>query len=278
MIMSCKNSISDMQIQVNGEIKKISQRFLYDILEELETPGEVHIVNGFQVKENIEIKENDTLVIIEKGKMPSQDKLELMISARHTPKVFEKLKPAKVGIAGLGGIGSNLAIALARTGVGNLVLVDFDVVEPSNLNRQNYNMSHLGRNKTEALREQILQINPYLNVEIQNCKVDADNAVELFSECQIVCEAFDGPREKAMLVNTLLQEVSDTIIVAASGMAGYTSANEIQTRKKMKRLYVCGDMENEAKQGNGLMAPRVLVCAGHQANMVIRLLLGIEET
>lgn len=277
MSMCNTNNISGMRIEVNGETKNTSQKLLYDILAELEIPGEVHIVNGFQVKENIKIKENDTLVVIEKGKMPSQDKLELMISARHTPQVFEKLKPAKVGIAGLGGIGSNLAIALARTGVGNLILVDFDVVEPSNLNRQNYNMSHLGRLKTEALREQILQINPYLNVEIQNCKVDADNAVKLFAGCQIVCEAFDGPREKAMLVNTILQEAPDTIVVAASGMAGYTSSNVIQTRKKMRRLYVCGDMENEAKQGNGLMAPRVQVCAGHQANMVIRLLLGIEE-
>lgn len=266
-----------MQVVINGEKKETNKYFLYDILKELNIAGEVHIVNGFQVKEDIEIKENDILVIIEKGKIPDRDKLELMISARHTPNVFEKLKCARVGIAGLGGLGSNLAIALARTGVGNLVLVDYDVVEPSNLNRQSYFINHLGRPKTEALKEQILQINPYLNVEIHSCKVTSKNAVKLFEGCQIVCEAFDVPQEKAMLVNTLLSEEKKIKIVAGSGMAGYTSANDIKTRKKMSRLYVCGDLENEAKQGNGLMAPRVQICAGHQANMVLRVLLGIEE-
>lgn len=266
-----------MHIKINGEKKETTKTLLSEILDELKVPGEVHVVNGFQVKEDIIINENDILVIIEKGKMPDQNKLEIMISARHTPKVFGKLRNAKVGIAGLGGLGSNLSIALARSGVGTLVLADFDVVEPSNLNRQNYNISHLGRPKTEALKEQILQINPYLSVEINQCKVTKENAADLFGGCQIVCEAFDGPKEKAMLVNTLLTENPDVIIVAASGMAGYTSANQIATRKKMKRLYVCGDLENEAKQGNGLMAPRVQVCAGHQANMTLRLLMGIEE-
>ncbi len=209
--------------------------------------------------------------------MKIEEELEGVMMARHTPNVHMKLKKGKVAIAGLGGLGSNVAIILARIGVGQLLLVDFDVVELSNLNRQSYNMSHLGMPKTVALKKQIEEVNPFIKVETQNTKVTEDNIVELFSEYDIICEAFDKPEAKSTLVNVALKQLRRIKVVAASGMAGYDSSNLIKTVRPMSRLYLCGDFENEAKIGNGLMAPRVLICAGHQANMILRLLLEIED-
>ena len=198
------------------------------------------------------------------------------ITAGNVPGINEKLKNGKVAIAGLGGLGSNIAVMLARIGVGKLFLVDFDKVEPGNLNRQHYNVSHLGMLKTDALKSQIDKINPFIKTETRTVKITAENAQEIFHDYQIVCEAFDNPQNKAVLVNTLL-ESGGKKIVAASGMAGYGSSNKILTKRMFKNLYVCGDSIPPQQDGTGLMAPRVMICAGHQANMVLRLLLDIDE-
>ena len=208
--------------------------------------------------------------------MQTHDELENAITARNIPGIKEKLKAGKAAIAGLGGLGSNIAVMLARIGVGKLLLVDFDIVEPSNLNRQHYNLTHLGMLKTEALKSQIDKINPFVETEICTVKVTEDNAAEIFKDYPIVCEAFDKPQDKAMLVNTLLEK-GEKKIVAASGMAGYDSANKIKTKQTLKNLYVCGDFEPPAQEGIGFMSPRVMICAGHQANMALRLLLNIEN-
>ncbi|MCL1973113.1 MAG: sulfur carrier protein ThiS adenylyltransferase ThiF [Endomicrobia bacterium] len=208
--------------------------------------------------------------------MQTSDELENAITARNAAGIKEKLKAGKAAIAGLGGLGSNIAVMLARIGVGKLLLVDFDVVEQSNLNRQHYNLTHLGMLKTEALKSQIDKINSFVETEIRTAKVTEANALEIFKDYPIVCEAFDNPQYKAMLVNTLL-EYGRKKIVAASGMAGYDSANKIKTKQTLKNLYICGDFEPAVQEGIGFMAPRVTICAGHQANMVLRLLLNIEK-
>jgi len=187
----------------------------------------------------------------------------------------EILRNGKVAIAGLGGLGSNIAVMLARIGIGELLLVDFDKVEMSNLNRQHYSVAHLGMLKTDALKGQIEGIDPSVKVKICNVRVTEDNAADVFSGYDIVCEAFDDPRCKAMLVNALLD--GERRVVAASGMAGFGSANNIKTKRTFNGLYVCGDPRSPEQEGIGFMAPRVSICAGHQANMVLRLLLGIEE-
>ncbi|ONI39817.1 thiamine biosynthesis protein ThiF [Candidatus Epulonipiscium fishelsonii] len=184
----------------------------------------------------------------------------------------EKLLQSKVAIAGAGGLGSNIAVMLARSNVGEIFIVDFDKVDKSNLNRQHYSEEHLGRYKTEALAEQINKINPAVNFIYKTVKVTADNIVELFKDYKIVCEAFDNPVYKAMLVENLLIHTKATII-SGSGMAGYSSGNNIKTHKKLSRLYVCGDLESDIAS-NCIMSPRVQICAGHQANMIIRLILG----
>ncbi len=239
--------------------------------------ADVVIRNGYQTSADFVLRAGEELTLIRKGELPPREALSHMMAARHSPRVHEAVAGACVGVAGLGGLGSHIAVLLARTGVGRLILADYDVVDPSNLNRQHYGIRHLGMPKTDALAEQLADINPFITVETHTIRVAADNAAALFGECQVVCEAFDDPACKAELVGALLAQDPGPALVAASGMAGYGSANAITTRRRMKRLYVCGDGETEAQEGCGLMAPRVAVCAAHQANMALRLLLGLEE-
>jgi len=266
-----------MELIINGKKTELDCNTAFEVREHIGNLQDIIILNGFQIEENCKVKEKDSLAIIRKGVLPKRDELESMMMARHTPNVYKKLKKGKVVIAGLGGLGSNIAVMLARIGVGQLLLVDFDVVEPSNLNRQNYYISHLGMPKTEALKKQITEINPFIQVAVRKIKVTEENVKELFSGYDVICEAFDKPEMKSMLVNTALEELPDIKLVSASGMAGYDSGNLIRTVRVMKNLYICGDLENGAEVGRGLMAPRVQICAGHQANMILRLLLKIEE-
>ena len=236
----------------------------------------VIIVDGFQINKNIPLTPGMNIVVIPKGTMPDEDTLEMMMCARHTPGIYDKVKQAYVAIAGLGGLGSHIAVSLARTGVGHLHLIDFDDVEPSNLNRQQYKMKHLGMPKTEALRQELEEINPYITITTDQIRVDDNNIKTLFLQDESICEAFDKPEAKSMLVNGILEHFPEKTVVAASGMAGYGSSNAIQTKKVTNHFYICGDLESSVQPGNGLMAPRVSICAGHQANMVLRLI--IKET
>ena len=147
------------------------------------------------------------------------------------------------------------------------------MVDVTNLNRQMYLIPQLGKPKAEALPEILYQINPYATYESVCVKVTPENVKELFAEYPIVCEAFDRPDQKAMLVQELLTQCPETIVVSGNGMAGYEDANEIRTRQMMRRLYVCGDQSTDVGAGIGLIAPRVSVCAGHEANKVLQLIM-----
>lgn len=208
--------------------------------------------------------------------MNAELSLKSAMKVRNLPEVNERLESGRVAIAGLGGLGSNIAVMLARIGVGHLLLVDFDKVEPSNLNRQFYDTSHLGMLKTEALKSQLDKINPFIDTQFLNIKITSENAAEIFRDYPIVCEAFDNPTYKADLINAML-ESGGKKVVSASGMAGYGSSNKTTTKRVFDNLYVCGDDVPPLEGGVGLMAPKVTICAGHQANMILRLLLNIEE-
>lgn len=208
--------------------------------------------------------------------MTNTDFINALIE-RHGIEIYNKLKNSSVAIAGLGGLGSNVAAALARVGVGKLFLVDFDTVDVTNLNRQYYFAEDIGKAKTEALSVIIRKINPVIKLETLNIKVAEENAAEIFKDFKVVCECFDKAESKAMLINTLLVKTDNVTVVSASGMAGFGTSNTITTRKPMERLYICGDFVSGIENGLGLMAPRVGICAMHQANMVLRLLLGIKE-
>ena len=207
-------------------------------------------------------------------KIPDKSEINNVLSMRHTKEVFEKLKNARVAVAGLGGLGSNIALMLARAGVGTLHLIDFDEVDLSNLNRQQYFISHLGMYKTDAIKDEISRINPYINVITDCVKVTDDNIDSLFKDDNIICEAFDNPDCKAMLANRILETRKDAYIGAASGMAGAEKSNTIITRKITDRFYLCGDETSSAVKGNGLMSPRVTICSAHQANAILRIILG----
>lgn len=207
----------------------------------------------------------------------SKEELDKAMDKRFSPQIHEKLSKASVVIVGLGGLGSHIAIMLARTGIGHIHLIDFDKVDVTNLNRQEYTISDLGEYKTKALKKHLLQINPYLDITYKTVKVTKDNVLQLLDGYPICCEAMDNPECKAMLVNALLEHRPHVKIVAGSGMAGFDSSNKIHTKRAMKNLYLCGDNENDAYAGIGLMAGRVCICAGHQANMIVRLVLGLEE-
>lgn len=265
-----------MKIYVNEQLAETSNTHTEQVRAEFNKKADVVILNGHLITGNRKLEEGDQLVLIEKGAVPEAGEMASLMAARHTPGVHKAVKRSAVGIAGLGGLGSNIAVALARLGVGKLVLVDFDVVEPSNLNRQNYFIDQVGMKKTEALKESLIHINPYIEIETKDVYLDRYNVLEVFKDVDIIAEAFDKPENKAELVNAVL-EGSDKLIVAASGMAGYFSSNIISTKKFSDRLYIVGDHVNEAQIGSGLMSPRVMIAAGHQANMILRLILNETE-
>lgn len=208
--------------------------------------------------------------------MVTKEDMKKSLDGRFPIEWYEILNRAEVAIAGLGGLGSHIAVMLARSGIGKLHLVDFDVVDISNLNRQEYDVRHIGIKKTEALTDRLKEINPYVKITSDDIRITLANAAYIFSGYPIVCEAFDKAEEKAMLISTLLSECKDTVIVSGNGMAGLGDANGIKTRKAGYRLYICGDESTDIGEGVGLMAPRVSVCAGHQANQVIRIILEKE--
>lgn len=207
----------------------------------------------------------------------TKEEIMAALNERHSPEKQALLSEGRVAIAGLGGLGSNVAYALARIGVGHLHLIDFDVVDITNLNRQQYFMEHLGMYKTDALKSLLLKINPYLDIQTDCVKVTEENIVDLLGDEPIICEAFDRPEAKAMLVNGVLEHFPEKKLESATGMAGYGSSNTIRTKRLMKNFYLCGDGVTEPEYGNGLMAPRVAICAAHEANMITRLILGEEE-
>ena len=250
---------------------------IYKFLEKFNaTEPDIFIVDGFAIKEDSELKDGSNVVFIRRGVMPEREVLRAMIASRNSPELNLALSKAVIGVAGLGGLGSNIAISLARVGVKKLVLADFDVVEPSNLNRQQYFVRHIGMQKTQALKELINDVNPFVEVETHDIFLDEKNVASVFGECEILCEAFDNVAGKAMILNEAGASLKDKKIIGASGMAGYFSSNIIKTIKFAKNVYLCGDLTNEAKIGQGLMAPRVAVCANHEANLAIRLLMGLE--
>ncbi|MBU2651110.1 MAG: sulfur carrier protein ThiS adenylyltransferase ThiF [Bacteroidetes bacterium] len=176
-----------------------------------------------------------------------------------------------VGIAGCGGLGSNCAVALARCGLGNLIIADYDIVDESNLNRQYFFREHLGQKKVLALKEVISRINPSCRIETHDIRLKPIDILRLFSSCDIIVEAFDDPVEKMMLIETWLVEYPDKPVVSASGLAGFGHIDDLRVEKHGK-LFVCGDQIAEASEDNPPLAPRVNIVANMQADTVLELL------
>lgn len=266
-----------MLIYINEQAEQIKPDLsLFALREQIKPTADLLIVNGYPTATDQPLKAGDRVVLIQRGEQPTAEELERLMMARHTPGVHAKIKHSCVGIAGAGGLGSNIAIALARVGVGTLIIADFDLVEPSNLNRQQYFIDQIGLPKVTALKDNLLRINPGVKVEALHQRVTADNLTSLFAPVDVLVEAFDAAEQKALLVSNFLSKVADKPLIAASGMAGYAESNSIRTQKISERFYLCGDGTTAAEPGCGLMAPRVGIAAHHQANAVLRLLLGEE--
>ena len=209
--------------------------------------------------------------------IPSKSEWVDALIARHGIELQKRFSSATVAICGLGGLGSNIAIALARAGIGKLFLIDYDRVDITNLHRQQYKANQIGCYKTDALAEILLEIAPYTEIKTMTEKIAEDNLVDILKDVDIVCEAFDNAESKAMLVNGVLEQLPECCIVAASGMAGMATPNTIKTRKIMERFYLCGDEVSDVSGSIGLVAPRVMLCAAHQAQTVLRILAGEYE-
>lgn len=188
--------------------------------------------------------------------------------------IKSKLKNYTVGIAGAGGLGSNCAVALARVGIGKLIIADFDVVNETNLNRQYFFRDQLGMKKVDALKNNIDRINPVVNVTTKDIQLDENNIVPIFRDCDIIVEAFDLAEMKKMIIETCLAKWPEKPLVIGSGMAGWGKSNEIKV-KKSENLYICGDEVSEIADNNPPLAPRVGIVANMQANTVMEILLKL---
>lgn len=248
---------------------------LRDLARQIKPSADIFIVNGFPVPDETLLHDGDNCWLIKRGELPDFQVMQHMLYARHTPGVQEKLKNRMIGIMGLGGLGSMVAISLARMGVGGLLLADYDVVEPSNLNRQQYFVDQVGMRKTEAMRDNLRRVNPYLQVDIFDGELTEDNIPLIFKTIDVLVECFDGAKIKAAALRAAMNFLPDTGYVGASGLAGYGENNAIITKRIRRNVYLVGDGEAEAKPGQGLMAPRVGIAAHHQANQVLRILLGL---
>jgi len=204
--------------------------------------------------------------------IPKEEDWIKALESRCGSKLMKNFLSATVAICGLGGIGSNIAVALARAGVGKLILIDFDIVDITNLHRQQYKANQIGMYKTCAMEENLREIAPYTKVDIYTSFLNEKNISHLLKDADIVCEAFDDAENKAILVNNVLENMEDKYIVASSGMAGIGSSNDIYTRRVSGKFYLCGDEKSDISEGLCLMSSRVMLCAAHQAHMVLRIL------
>lgn len=204
--------------------------------------------------------------------IPSKKQWEEALIKRHGKELQQKFSSASVAVCGLGGLGSNIAIALARAGIGKLILIDFDRVELTNLHRQQYKTDQIGQFKTDALAHNLQEIAPYLGIEKETVRITETNFKKLLQKADIICEAFDDAETKSMLADCILQTMPEKYLVAASGMSGMGAANMIHTRKLTDHFYLCGDETSDVSDSIGLVASRVMVCAAHQAHAVLQIL------
>lgn len=210
--------------------------------------------------------------------MVTEQEFAAAVDSRSDRPIYSIMKSARVGIAGLGGLGSNIASALVRSGIGHLTLADFDTVELSNINRQLYTLSHIGMKKAAALPKILHEINPFCNIQAHDLRITAENCKALFADCDIIIEAFDAPEQKAMLVHAVMEQMPEKHLICGSGMAGFGNANAIKTRRITDHLTLCGDGTTDVADGVGLTASRVIICAGHMASRAIEIILNRSDS
>lgn len=182
-----------------------------------------------------------------------------------------KIQEFTIGIAGCGGIGSNTANNLVRLGFKNFILVDFDKIDYSNLNRQFYFYNQVGESKSIALKDNLLLINPNLNIQSINTKADTTNVKELFKDCNIVIEGFDTVVNKKMLI----EEIHGfKPLISTLGLGNYWNVEQIQTKEVHKNFITIGDFISDTDKGDSPLAPGVTIVSGKVAAAVLKWSLG----
>jgi sulfur carrier protein ThiS adenylyltransferase len=239
---------------------------------------DIFILNGSPVPPDTVISDGDSCALIQKGVIPTPEEMEALLTARHTPGIQNKIRTSKIAILGLGGLGSAVACAMTKIGIGKMLLSDYDVVEPSNLNRQHYYIDQIGLPKTQALEQNLLRMHPSVSLELIDEQLIETRLPQLFSEVDVLVECFDDPKMKAATLRSVLTVMKKVSYVGSSGMAGFGENNTIITRKLHPGIYIVGDETSEARPGMGLMAPRVGIAAHHMANQTLRILLGAEQS
>ncbi len=241
-------------------------------------PGaDVTILNGVRAPANTLLQDGGICYLIKVGEIPSAREMERTLESRHSPDFQQRFKQATVGIMGLGGLGSAVALSLVKVGIGKLTIADHDIVELSNIHRQHYFIDQIGRKKTEALKKTLVRVNPFVAIKTLDLKLSEQSIPRLFGNVDVLIECFDDPTMKAAALRSVLQHMPDTGYVGASGMAGYDSGNTITCRKIKTHVYIVGDNTSDVKEVGTLFAPRVGIAAHHQANQAIRLLLGLDD-
>ena len=194
----------------------------------------------------------------------------------HDPKIVSKLQNSIIGIAGAGGLGSNIAVSLTRAGIGKLIISDFDKIEPSNLNRPQFFIDQIGTPKVIALLENLKKISRFTEYQVHEIKLNEENIPIIYKDVDILIEAFDKAEMKKTLIETWFMNYPNKPLIAASGLSGW-GKNEILHTRKIDNLYICGDEETNLIEGISPMAPRVGIVANMQANLVLELLLNNYE-
>jgi len=260
-----------LQIRVNEtEINIDDKTTAGDLCAKYKSDADIIIQNGHIVKSDSKITAGDSVYLIKRGEKLGEGEIKYLLTARHTPKVAKRLAECKMAVCGLGGLGSNIALALARMGVGELILIDYDVIIPSNINRQQYYIDQIGMKKTDATHENLKRVNPFIKYDMRDIFIEKSNITGLFDGCDVIIEAFDGAETKAMFIMEAARAYPDAHIVGASGVAGLGSHESFKVVSVGRNVSLVGDFEAEAKIGRGLMSTRVTIAAGIQANIAVR--------
>jgi len=260
-----------LKIRVNEKEVTLPEKTLAGKVAEAEKPdADIIIQNGHIVKADSVLSEGDSVYLIKRGEKPTEEEMKFLLTARHTPKVAERLAKCRMAVCGLGGLGSNIALALARMGVGELLLIDYDVIIPSNINRQQYYTDQIGMKKTEATLQNLKRVNPYISYDVRDIFITQENIAGLFEGCSVIIEAFDTAETKAMFITAASCNYPQSLVIGASGLAGLGGHESFRVVDAGKNVKIVGDFVSAARIGRGLMSTRVTIAAGIQANTAVR--------
>ena len=191
--------------------------------------------------------------------IPSREVMREALNIRHGDDLQNKISAARVAVCGLGGLGSNIAIALARAGVGHLHLIDFDRVDLTNLNRQQYAVGQLGQYKTDALRETLSLVSPYCDVTCDTIKVTEENLPDLLKTEDYICPKRSAGLRPAMLVSGVLEHFPENISWPAPVWRDLARPTRSRPAGSPSALISAGTAHRIPPWGWAL-ASRVLVC------------------